>query len=57
MVSEGKLPIEVEGRYDIRGFLKRENIDEAKYKKLWDEGMGHHQIMRTLHEEMQQSQK
>ena len=57
MVAEGKLPIEVEGRYDIRGFLKRENIDEAKYKKLWDEGMGHHQIMRTLHEEMQQSQK
>ena len=57
MVAEGKLPIEVEGRYDIRGFLKRENIDEAKYKKLWDEGIGHHQIMRTLHEEMQQSQK
>ena len=57
MVAEGKLPIEVEGRYDIRGFLKRENIDEAKYKKLWDEGRGHHQIMRTLHEEMQQSQK
>ena len=57
MVSEGKLPIEVEGRYDIRGFLKRENIDEAKYKNLWDEGMGHHQIMRTLHEEMQQNQK
>ena len=57
MVAEGKLPIEVEGRYDIRGFLKRENIDEAKYKNLWDEGMGHHQIMRTLHEEMQQSQR
>ena len=57
MVAEGKLPIEVEGRYDIRGFLKRENIDEVKYKKLWDEGMGHHQIMRTLHEEMQQNQK
>ena len=57
MVAEGKLPIEVEGRYDIRGFLKRENIDEAKYKKLRDEDMGHHQIMRTLHEEMQQSLK
>lgn len=51
MVAEGGLPIEVEGRYDIRGFLKRDNIDEAKYKKLWDEGMGHHQIMRQLHEE------
>ena len=54
MVAEGKLPVEIEGRYDIRGFLKRENIDETKYKKLWEEGMGHHQIMRTLHQEMQQ---
>ena len=52
MVEEGGLPIEVEGRYDIRGFLKRDGIDEAKYKKLWDEGMGHHQIMRQLHDEM-----
>ena len=52
MVEEGGLPIEVEGRYDIRGFLKRDGIDEAKYKKLRDEGMGHHQIMRQLHDEM-----
>ncbi|MDE2808063.1 MAG: hypothetical protein OXN90_06545, partial [Gemmatimonadota bacterium] len=52
MVEEGGLPIEVEGRYDIRGFLKRDGIDEAKYKKLQDEGMVHHQIMRQLHDEM-----
>ena len=51
MVEEGDLSVEVEGRYDIRGFLKREGIDETKYKKLWDEGMGHHQIMRQLHAE------
>ena len=55
MVEEGSLPIEVEGRYDIRGFLKRDGIDEAKYKKLSDEGMGHHQIMRQLHDEMDPS--
>ena len=52
MVEEGGLPVEVAGRYDIRGFLKRDGIDEAKYKKLRDEGMGHHQIMRQLHDEM-----
>ena len=55
MVAEGGLPIEIEGRYDIRGFLKRDNIDEEKYKKLWDEGMGHHQIMRQLNEAKEQS--
>ena len=37
------------------GFLKRDNIDEEKYKKLWDEGMGHHQIMRQLNEAKEQS--
>ena len=51
MVAEGGLPVEIEGRYDIRGFLKRDNIDEEKYKKLWDEGMRHHQIMRQLDEQ------
>ena len=54
MVAEGGLPVEIEGRYDIRGFLKRDNIDEEKYKKLWDEGMRHHQIMRQLDEEKEQ---
>ena len=53
MVAEGRLPVEVEGRYDIRGFLKRDSIDEQKYKELWDQGMAHHQIMRQLNEAKQ----
>ena len=48
MLEEGRLPIEVEGRYDIRGFLKREGIDEARFAELWAEGKGHHGIMREL---------
>ena len=54
MVAAGDLPVEIEGRYDIRGILKRDGIDEEKYKKLWNEGLAHHQIMRKLHEEMDQ---
>ena len=53
MIEEGKLPVEIEGRYDIRSFLKWDGIDEEKYKALRAQGMGHHQIMRQLHEEMQ----
>ncbi|MDA1280638.1 MAG: Gfo/Idh/MocA family oxidoreductase [Chloroflexi bacterium] len=52
MINEGKLQVEVEGRYDIRGFLDRSNIDEARYKQLRDDGVPHHQAMRTVHEEM-----
>ncbi len=52
MIEEGKLPVEVEGRYDIRGFLSREGIDEARYKALRDDGVPHHQAMKTVHEEM-----
>lgn len=54
MIDEGKLPVEIEGRYDIRSFLKWDGIDEEKYKALRASGMGHHQIMRQLHEEMGQ---
>ncbi len=52
MIAEGKLPLEQGGRYDIRGFLDRSNIDESRYKQLKDDGMNHHQIMRILHDEM-----
>lgn len=52
MIEEGKLLVEEEGRYDIRGFLDRSNVDEGRYKQLKDDGMSHHQIMRTLHDEM-----
>jgi len=48
MIAEGKLPVEVEGEYDIRGFLRRDTVDEAEYKKLQAEGMSHHEIMRRL---------
>lgn len=52
MIDEGKLPVEHEGRYDIRGFLDRSNIDESRYQQLRDDGLPHHQAMRTVHEEM-----
>jgi hypothetical protein len=48
MIEEGKLPVEIEGYYDIRGFLKRDGIDEARYNELLAEGKGHHGIMREL---------
>lgn len=51
MIAEGKLPVEEPGRYDIRGFLKRDGIDEGAYTRLRRQGMGHHQAMRKLHEE------
>ena len=48
MIAEGKLPVEVEGEYDIRGFLRRDSVDESEYKKLQAEGISHHEIMRRL---------
>ena len=54
MMDEGKLPVEVAGRYDIRGYLNREQADEAQYDELRATGMGHHQIMRTLWERQQE---
>ena len=53
MVDEGKLPVEEPGRYDIRGFLKRDAIDEKAYAELRNQGIGHHQVMKTLHEDKQ----
>ncbi len=50
MIAEGKLPLEAEGRHDIRGFLTRDAVDEAAYKKLWSQGVPHHEIMRQLNE-------
>lgn len=52
MIDEGKLPVEHEGRYDIRGFLDRSNIDESRYQQLRDDGLPHHQAMRTVHQEI-----
>ena len=53
IIEEGKLPVEIESRYDIRSFLKWDGIDEEKYKVLRAQGMAHHQIMRQLHEKIQ----
>ena len=53
MIEEGKLVVEEEGRYDIRGFLDRSNIDEARYAQLKQDGISHHQAMRILHDEME----
>ncbi len=52
MVKEGKLPVETPGRYDIRGFLKRDGIDEAEYSRLRAGGMAHHEAMRKVHDKM-----
>lgn len=57
MINEGKLPIAAEGRYDIRGFLSWEGVDIERFNQLRDQGMGHHAIMRQLHEEMEKAQK
>ena len=51
MIEEGKVTVEKPGRYDIRGFLKRDAVDEAAYNRLKAEGLGHHAIMRRLYEE------
>ena len=52
MIDEGKVTVEEPGRYDIRGFLDRSNIDEARYAQLKDDGVSHHQAMRIVHDEM-----
>ena len=52
MINEGKLPLEDEERYDIRGFLDRSQIDENRLQQLRDDGISHHQALRIIHEEM-----
>ena len=48
MVDEGKLEVEVPGRYDIRGYLRRDLVDEADYKRLQAQGLSHKEIMKQL---------
>ncbi|MEC9292885.1 MAG: Gfo/Idh/MocA family oxidoreductase [Chloroflexota bacterium] len=52
MINEGKLTLEDEERYDIRGFLDRSQIDENRFQQLRDDGIPHHQALRIIHEEM-----
>jgi hypothetical protein len=53
MIAEGTLPLAEEGRYDIRGFLSWEGVDPERFNELRKQGLGHHAIMRQLHEEME----
>ena len=50
MIEQGLLELESDERYDIRGFLRRENIDENLYSRLRDDGLSHHEAMRTINE-------
>ena len=56
MVAEGKLEPLQKGRYDIRGYLNREGVDEEGYAQLRATGMGHHGIMRTLAERKEEGE-
>ena len=49
MLEEGLLTVKQAGPYDIRGFLKRQNVDEAAYALMRSQGLPHFQIMRKLH--------
>ncbi len=56
MIAEDGLPVEVEGRYDIRAFLSWDGVDPARYKELAAEGKGHSQIMRQIHVELEKGE-
>mmetsp|Transcript_23446 Transcript_23446/g.53514 ORF Transcript_23446/g.53514 Transcript_23446/m.53514 type:complete len:209 (+) Transcript_23446:35-661(+) len=53
MISEGLLKPKIEGRYDIRAYLTRDNVDEKRYDELRSKNLAHHQIMLQLHMENQ----
>ena len=57
MIDEGGLPVELEGAYDIRGFLSWDGVDPQRYRELATHGKGHHQIMRQLHAELAEAKK
>ena len=48
MVEEGKLEVESPGRYDIRGYLRRDQVDQDDYKRLRGKGLSHKEIMQRL---------
>ena len=56
MIDTGELPVEEEGRYDIRGFLSWEGVDSGRFDELRGQGLGHYQIMMRLHQEREQAQ-
>jgi predicted dehydrogenase len=48
MIDEGLLVRSTAGAHDIRGYLRRDGIDEERYAELRATGMGHHEIMATI---------
>ncbi|HTW10566.1 MAG TPA: Gfo/Idh/MocA family oxidoreductase [Acidimicrobiales bacterium] len=48
MLAAGLLPPDEPGAYDIRAFLRREQIDEQRYAVLRSQGVRHHEIMKRL---------
>ena len=48
MIDEGRLDPSTTGAYDIRGYLRREDIDEERYAELRATGMGHREIMARI---------
>ena len=50
MIEEGKLPVAILGKNDIRAFLNPEGMDEAEYRRLRTAGEGHSGAMRRLYD-------
>jgi UDP-N-acetyl-2-amino-2-deoxyglucuronate dehydrogenase len=48
MIDEGLLVPSTAGAHDIRGFLRRDGIDEERYAQLRATGMSHHEIMAMI---------
>jgi predicted dehydrogenase len=48
MIDEGRFEPSSTDAYDIRGYLRREGIDEQRYAELRATGMGHHEIMAKI---------
>lgn len=48
MIDEGLLVPSAAGAHDIRGYLRRDGIDEQRYAELRATGMEHHEIMAMI---------
>lgn len=48
MIEEGLLIPSTAGAHDIRGYLRRDGIDEQRYAELRATGMTHHEIMAAI---------
>jgi predicted dehydrogenase len=48
MIDEGLLVPSIAGMHDIRGYLRRDGIDEERYAELRAAGLEHHEIMARI---------